>query len=432
MTNAVPELVCRGVQLVLGGALDGGTEAGLGARLGVSPRHLRRLFEKHLGASPDQLARSRRAHFARRLLDDTDLTITEIAFAAGFGSVRQLNRASREIFRETPGELRARRRLADRLVADGGLKLRLYHETPLAWDVMLNYFAARAISGVEHVSEGTYRRTVVIDGDPGVIELSKGGPDHLVLRAHLPHWEGLIHHVQRARAIFNLDADLSQINFQLGTDPVVGSLIRACPGLRPPGTWDPFETGVRAIIGQQVSVAAANTIAGRIVDRHGTPVAGLRQLGLTHLFPTAGALLDADLKGLGLTHARQGAIRAFARGIADGHIALDRSQSLHRLVASITSTAGIGPSTAQYVALRIGEPDAFPSTDLGLRRALAEVTGDDAHRLDCDHLADKWRPHRAAAATYLLLVKAPQESDHGLGSGLASAVRSDLGLRGRS
>src|SRR5207244_6302242 len=154
-----PELVCRAVQLVVDGALDRGTEAQLGARLGVSARHLRRLFADHVGVTPDQLARSRRAHFARRLLDDTDMTITDIAFASGFGSVRQLNRACRDLFRATPRELRARRRSADRLVADGGLTLRLPFRPPLDWDAMLDYFATRAINGVEHVAGDTYRRT---------------------------------------------------------------------------------------------------------------------------------------------------------------------------------------------------------------------------------------------------------------------------------
>src|SRR5918996_2295693 len=169
-----PELVCRAVQLVVDGALDRGTEAELGSRLGVSARHLRRLFHEHLGTTPDQLARSRRAHFARRLLDDSDLTVTQVAFAAGFGSVRQLNRACREVFRATPGELRARRRSTDRLVADGGLVLRLPFRPPLAWDEMLGYFALRAIPGVETVADGAYRRTVTVGGDPGVVEAPPG------------------------------------------------------------------------------------------------------------------------------------------------------------------------------------------------------------------------------------------------------------------
>jgi AraC family transcriptional regulator of adaptative response / DNA-3-methyladenine glycosylase II len=394
-----PELVCRAVQLVLAGALDRGTEAELGARLGVSPRHLRRLFAEHVGATPDHLARSSRVHFARRLLDDTDLSITEIAFAAGFGSIRQLNRACRDVFHAPPSELRARRRATDRLAADGGLMLRLPFRPPLDWDAMLDYFATRAIGGVEHVDGSTYRRTVVVDGDPGVLELSPGGPDHLLLRAHLPHWEGLIHVVERARHIFNLDADLDASAWQLDGDPDVGPLVRARPGLRVPGTWDAFETGVRAIIGQQVSVAGAGTIAARLVQRHGIPVAGLAELGLTHTFPSPVVLAEADLADLGFPTARAAAIRDFARAVADDTIRLDGSIGLDRLVESVTAVPGLGPWTAHYLALRLGEADAFPAADLGLRRALGAAaplsTGELARR------ADRWRPWRAHAAVHL-------------------------------
>jgi AraC family transcriptional regulator of adaptative response / DNA-3-methyladenine glycosylase II len=185
-----PEVVCRAVQLIMEGALDGHTEHDLARRLFVSARHLRRLFQEHLGATPDQVARSARTHFARRLLDDTDLSIVDVALASGFGSLRQLDRACRAVFRAAPSQLRARRRAGDRLVADGGLMLRLPFRPPLDWDSMLSYVAARAIPGVEHVSGRTYRRTVDVEGDPGVLELWPGGPDHLLLRAHLPHWEG--------------------------------------------------------------------------------------------------------------------------------------------------------------------------------------------------------------------------------------------------
>jgi AraC family transcriptional regulator of adaptative response / DNA-3-methyladenine glycosylase II len=392
-----PELVCRAVQLILGGALDDANEAQLGARLGVSSRHLRRLFMTHLGVTPDELARSRRAHFARRLLDDTDLTITDIAFASGFGSLRQFNRTCREVFRATPGELRARRRVSDRLVADGGLRLRIPYEGPLDWGLMLQFFAARAIPGVEHVDGDTYRRTIMIDGDPGCLELSRGGDDALILQAHLPHWEGLIHVVDRARQIANLDTNLAGARQHLGADPVLGPLVAARPGIRVPGTWDAFETGVRIIIGQHVTLAGASTLTGRLVERLGTPVPGLRQLGLTHVFPNAETVASADLDGLGLTRARARAIRAFAAAVATDEIRLDRSMGLDRLVASITALPGLGSWTAQQIALRLGEPDAFPATDLGLRRAMTsretEATPD---------VTDRWHPWRALAFVHLL------------------------------
>jgi AraC family transcriptional regulator of adaptative response / DNA-3-methyladenine glycosylase II len=396
-----PELICRGISLILNGVLDDGTEADLGERLGVSARHLRRLFVEHAGVTPNQLARSRRTHFARRLLDDTDLPITQVAFASGFGSERQFNRACIDIFRAPASELRSRRRSADRLVADGGLALRLSFEGPLEWDAMLRYFASRAIRGVERVADDTYRRTVTIDGDPGVLEVSLGAPDHLVLRAHLPYWEGLIHVVERARRIFSLDAAQLDATTHLVADPLVGPLVRARPGLRVPGTWDPFEVGVRAIVGQQVSVAGAKTIIARLVERHGAPVAGLATWGLTSLFPSPAKLADADLEGLGLTAARAWAIRAFATAVAKDEVRLDRGVGLDALVASIAALPGLGPWTAHYVALRIGEADAFPDSDLGLRRAIARLTPRGAAVRDAAQVAAAWRPWRALAAVHL-------------------------------
>jgi len=401
--EGAPELVCRAVRLILDGALDGKNERDLAARLFVSGRHLRRMFQEYLGVTPDQLARSARTHFARRLLDDTDLTIADVAFASGFGSVRQLNRACQGVFRATPRELRARRRASDRLVADGGLVLRLPFQAPLDWDTMLGYFRARAIAGVECVSIDAYRRTVVIDGDPAVLELTPGGPDHLLLRAHLPHWEGLIHIVRRARRILNLDADVAAARDRLQADPLIGPLVRARPGTRPPGTWDPFETAVRTIVGHEVGVGGASTIAARIVERHGTIVPGLSALGLTHLFPSTSTLATADLNGLGLTPARSRAINAFAQAVADGSICLDGGSSLDEFVESVMGIPSIGPWTAQYVALRLGEPDAFPAADLGIRRALSGPLGGSVSPRVAEELAESWRPWRAHAAIHLWL-----------------------------
>jgi AraC family transcriptional regulator of adaptative response / DNA-3-methyladenine glycosylase II len=373
------------VRLILDGALDHGTEAELGPRLGISARHLRRLFRAHLGVTPDGLARSARVHFARRLLDDTDLTVTEIAFATGFGSLRQLNRACQEVFRESPRMLRARRRKSDRLVADGGLLLRLSYRGALDWGRLLTFLSSRAIPGVEQVSDDTYRRTIVSDGDPGVIELWPGGDDHLLLLAHLPHWQELVHLVQRVRRIAGLDFDLEGAVAHLGDDRIVGPLIAAQPGLRPPGTWDAFETGVRAIVGQQVTVAGANTLTGRLVERLGTRVPGLEPLGLTHLFPSPETVAEADLDGLGLTRTRAEAIRGLAQAVVADRIRLDSSVSLAELVSSLTSVKGLGSWTAHYLALRLGEPDAFPTAGPGMPEA------------------ERWRPWRALAATHLWL-----------------------------
>ena len=399
-----PEMVCRAVSLILDGVLDEGTEAQLAGRLGVSERHLRRLFSNHLGVTPDGLARSSRTHFARRLLDDTDLTITEVAFTAGFGSLRQFNRACRDVFRASPRELRAKRRKADRLVADGGLLLRLSYRGQLDWVSLISYLAARAIPGIEHVSEMTYRRTVVVGNDPGVLELFPGGSNHLILRAHLPHWEELTHVVERARRIANLDLDLDEPVDKLGRDPVIGPLLKALPGLRPPGAWDPYETGVRTIIGQRVSMAAANALTSRLVERHGTPVAGLASLGLTHTFPSPEVVATASLDGLGLPKARADEVRSFANAVNDGAIRLDRSVSLDRFVTSITAIDGLGPATAHYLALRLGEPDASPPNEVGFRRALPPQLIASAKSFA--ELTEGWRPWRAVAATYLWTAKA--------------------------
>jgi len=396
---AGPELVCRAVQLVLDGALDRGTEPELGARLGVSERHLRRLFREHVGATPDQLARSRRVHFARRLLDDTDLSVADVAFAAGFGSVRQLNRSCREVFRAPPRELRARRRRSDRLVADGGLLLRLPVRTPFDWEALVGFLARRAIPGVEHVSDGTYRRTIVVDGDPGVVEVRPDDHDHLLLRVHLPHWEPLIHLVARTRRLFDLDADPEAVAAHLGVDPALDARSVRGRGLRVAGAWDPFETGVRVVVGQQVTVAGANALAGRLVERYGTPVAGLGALGLTHTFPPATTLADADLADVGLPARRAEAVRAFAAAVADGTLRLDGSVGLDELVASLVALPGLGPWTAHALAMRLGERDAFPASDLALRRALGD--GRPIDEAACAARAERWRPWRAYAAMRL-------------------------------
>jgi AraC family transcriptional regulator, regulatory protein of adaptative response / DNA-3-methyladenine glycosylase II len=362
------ELVCRAVRLILDGALDRGGEHDLAARLGVSARHLRRLFTAQLGVTPDGLARSARVHFARRLLDDTDLSVTEVALAAGFGSLRQFNRACREVFHESPRLLRARRRKADRLVADGGLRLRLPYLGPLDWDAMLAFLSAHAVPGVEHVSGDTYRRTVVVDGYPGVLELFPGGPDHLLLCAHLPRWDELVHLVQRARRIANLDFDLDAAGSVLGRDAVVGPLIRARPGVRPPGAWDGFETGVLALVAQGRPLARAAALVARLVERLGARVPGLEQIGLTSAFPAARDVAEADLGELGLPRECAVAVRAFACAVADDAIRVDRSVGLEDLIASFAAVPGLRPGTAEYIALRLGEPDASPGGDLPPRR----------------------------------------------------------------
>jgi AraC family transcriptional regulator of adaptative response / DNA-3-methyladenine glycosylase II len=320
-----PELVCRAVQLIIAGALDDGTEADLGRRLGVSARHLRRMFHEHLGLTPDQFARSRRAHFARRLLDDTDLSLADIAFAAGFGSVRQFNRRMLEVFRSAPQELRNRRRRADRLIADGGLALRLPLTDPYDWEAFCGVLESQAIQGVEAVDGGVYRRTVMLDGGPGLIEVGRGGEDHLVLRAHLPYWEGLIHIVERVRLLLGLDA---------------------APGSTVPGAWTPFEAGVRAILRRH-----PGPVLLRLVHDHGLDVAGLPH-GLTHAFPGPEALAVADLQTSGLPPQ----ISDFAKAVAAGDLQLDGSADLDAVIAAMTAVPGVDQGTAHHLARMLRLP----------------------------------------------------------------------------
>ncbi len=411
--QAAPELICRAVRLVVDGILDDATEHELGAHLGISSRHLRRLFIEHLGLTPDQLARSTRVHFARRLLDDTDLPFADIAFAAGFGSVRQFNRACHDIFRATPSELRARRRVSDRLTADGGIALRLPFQPPLDWHAMLGYLDAHSIAGIENVSAGSYRRTVVIDGDPGVLDLSPGGPEHLVLQAHLPHWAGLIHIVQRARSIFNLDADVDTANRDLRADPLIGHLVRSRPGIRPPGAWDPFETGIQAIVAEHASRTDSAKIMQRVVERYGTPVPGLRAFGLTHTFPPPPALAWADLCGLGLGSSQISAIHTFAQAATNHSVNLRRGAQLDTLIKSITAIRGVSTEVAQHIALRLGERDAFPPSP-GFAPVLSRATGQAVTPQQTEHLAARWRPWRAHATVHLWLSSQALSEDQGL------------------
>jgi AraC family transcriptional regulator of adaptative response / DNA-3-methyladenine glycosylase II len=390
-----PELVCRGIRLIIDGALDERTETSLGAMLGVSERHLRRLFLTHAGVTPDELARSTRTHFARRLLDDTDLPVADIASAAGFGSVRQLNRSCQEVFHAPPTELRARRRKSDRLIADGGLPVRLAFNGELDWPEMARQLALSAVPGVEDVTCATYRRTITVDGDPGVLEVMPGGPGYLLLRLHLSRWAGLMHVVGRARRIAGLDDDMAGAIACLRHDPVIGPLITARPGIRVPGTWDPFQTGVLAIICQQADASAGPAIAGRLARQFGAQAPGLSQFNLTHTFPTAATLAAADLSDVGLTSRQAIAVISFASTVLADQIRLDRSMSLGNLISSVTAVTGIAPQAAQALAWRMGEPDAFPCTDHDLQQAT---------QAGIWSLADqgrRWRPWRALALAHL-------------------------------
>jgi AraC family transcriptional regulator of adaptative response / DNA-3-methyladenine glycosylase II len=377
-----PELVCRAVQLILHGALDGGTEAELGRRVGVSARHLRRMFAEHLGTTPDRFARSRRAHFARRLLDDTELEIVEIAFASGFGSLRQFNRTMQEIFRAAPRELRARRRRADRLVADGGLVLRLPVRAPYDLEAVLTLLARGAVPGVESVEPEGYRRTIAVDGAPGLVEVRAGAePGHLLLQLHLPYWEGLIHVVERVGAALAVDLELDGVLQQLGADPIVGPLVQARPGVRMPGAWSALEVAAVAAVAEHHCPAVTRELLGRLVRELGEPVAGLGT-ELTRLFPEAPALARGAARLL------PGPAGEVVAALAAAPEALEPGRPLDELLAGL-ARAGVGGPAAQLVAMRLGHRDACP----------AELV---------EH-GERLGPARAFAAAHLMLEAARSE-----------------------
>jgi len=397
--RGVPELVCRGVRLIVDGALDEGTEASLAARLGMSGRHLRRMFTAYVGVTPDGLARSCRAHFARRLLDDTDISVTEVAFAAGYGSTRQFNREFNRIFGGTPSRLRAASRFSPgRLGSDSGLPLRLWFTGPLDWDGLAAFLAARAVPGVERVDGPIYRRTIRVDGDPGVLELSPGGDDYLNLRVCLPRWGSLMHVAARARKIAGLDEDPADPARLLAADPVMGPLLAARPGIRVPGCWDPFEVGVAAIVDQQAAPPASRSVMQRLVTGLGRQVPGLGPFGLTHAFPAPGVLARAhgSLQAAGLTSAQAQTVTSFASAAGQGIIRLDASMTSVQLTTSLATIPGITASTAEYVALRMGELNAFPADDPALQHSLSQLAT--TPNTPSSH---NWQPLRSYAAAHL-------------------------------
>ncbi len=394
--------VSRALRLIAEGALDDGGVEDLAARLGIGARHLTRLFKRHLGATPRAVAATRRLLFAKKLLDETDLPLAQVAHGAGFGSLRRFNEVFRRTYGSAPGALRrAGRRRAGGLAADG-LVLRLPFRPPLDWSALTRYLGARAIPGVECVAQDAYRRSLAIDGQASRIAIHPvPGQNHLELRVEAAPAGALLLLVERARRLFDLDADPADIAAHLARDRALAPAVRAQKGLRVPGAWDGFELAVRAILGQQVSVKGATTLAGRIVEAAGTPLADGQELGLTHLFPSPRALAEADLTGIGLPRARAEAIRALAEAVDRGEVAFDAAADPAVLQRQLTALPGIGPWTAQYIAMRaLGEPDAFPERDLGLLRSAARLgLAPDAAGLLAR--AEAWRPWRAYAAVCL-------------------------------
>ena len=395
-TSAV---VRRALRLIQEGVLDEASVDVLAGRVGVGPRHLHRLFVQHVGASPITVAQTRRLHFAKRLLDETDLPITEIALAAGFGSLRRLNDTFQRTYQRAPRELRRQRRGG--LAAEGGdeLVLKLAFRPPYDWPQVRGFLAMRAVPGVERVDARGYARTVRLDGGHALVCVRALEGEHaLELRVRGAAPAALFQLSSAARRTFDLAADPARIALALRPDPLLAPLVKRRPGLRIPGAWDPFECAVRAVLGQQVSVAAGRTLAARLVARAGRSVAGGTE-GLTHLFPSPAALASADLDGLGLTQARAAALQALARAVIEG--ALDFGAPVDEVVAALAALPGFGAWTAQYVALRaLGEPDAFPAADLVLRR-MAAAGGTPLTPGALQARAEAWRPWRGYAVLHL-------------------------------
>jgi AraC family transcriptional regulator, regulatory protein of adaptative response / DNA-3-methyladenine glycosylase II len=397
--------VARALRMIDEGALDEGSVGQLAARLGIGARQLHRLFVRHLGASPQAVAGNRRLLVAKQLLTETGLPLSEVASAAGFQSLRRFNDALKTAYQRSPGELRrASRTPASQ--ASAAIHLSLGYRPPFGWERVLAYLGARAIPGVEAVAEGGYHRTYRLGGSQGTLGVShQPGRRALSVRIEGTGPLPVRPLVARVRRLFDLDADPAALTVALGEDPVIGPRLARAGGVRVPGAFEPFELAVRAILGQQVSVKGATTLAGRVVERCGTPASAAGP-GLTHFFPSAHALAQADLSGLGLTGGRIQALKGLAAAHAQGTCELKPGASLEDSVAQLITLPGIGEWTAHYIALRaLGEPDAFPAADLALRKAAGGGTLLTPQALA--RRAEAWRPWRGYAA--LLLWTEPHE-----------------------
>jgi AraC family transcriptional regulator of adaptative response / DNA-3-methyladenine glycosylase II len=387
--------VSRALRLIGESGLDDGGVEVLAGRLGVGSRHLRRLFLKHLGATPSAVAQTQRLHFAKKLIDETRLPMSQVAIASGFGSVRRFNASITSVYHRTPSQIR---RLARQTATqpENQYLFRLRFRPPYNWEGMLAFLAARATPGVEAVEAGSYRRSISLGRTHGYFEASLDeANDALVVKIQFGDPRSLFFIVERIRAMFDLNADWAAIARSLGTDAVLGPLVAANPGLRVPGCWNGFELAVRAILGQQIRVKGATVLAGRLVKAFGQPFATAD--GLTHVFPTPAVLADANVGGIGVPGARAETIRALARAVCQGRVSFKEIVDVDDFLTRLCEIPGIGRWTAQYVAMRaLREPDAFPSGDLGLLRGL----GLESNR-ELEKRAEAWRPWRAYATVYL-------------------------------
>ncbi len=406
--NRRDDLVARAVRAIEDGAIDRIGVGGLAEQLALSPRHLQRLLTSELGASPLELARARRARTALLLIDSTDMPFGDVAFAAGFSSVRQFNDTIRQVFARTPSELRGSRRRRRPVGANEGTEgaivpvdLRLSYRRPYDAFQVGSWFADHAIAGVEEADAGTLRRSLRLAHGPGVIEVdfddvNRSDASTLTARFHLSDPRDLHSALRRARRLLDLDADPAVVNADLGGDPGLGPLLERSPGVRSPGDVDPFDALIRAIVHQQVSVAGAVATLGRLAAAHGTPL-DAPVGGVTRLLPTAEDWAALDPSTLGLPRARAATLVRVATEVAEGRVVLSETTERQAVLTQLASLKGIGPWTCGVVDLRgFGNPDAFLPGDLILSRVarqldlLAEGAALGPH-------AERWRPWRAYA-----------------------------------
>ena len=401
--------VSRGLALIAEGALDGSDASveQLAQRLGVGARHLRRLFERHLGAAPVSVAQTRRVNFAKQLIHDTRLPMAEVALAAGFGSVRRFNEVFHELFGRPPSALRRGRRssLPEGSAPVTGVTVRLGYRRPFDWSAILAHLETRAVAGMEWIGDGEYWRTIEYGGRTGSLHIDDA-PDLRCLRATIrfPTVKELQIIVERVRRLFDLGADVAAIGEHLAQDRLLAPLVARRPGLRVPGAWDGFELAVRTVLAQQISLRAARQLAAQLVAHLGKPVRGAAagHPALTRTFPGPAQVAAADLSMLRMPGARRDAIQAIARAALANPRLFEPLADLERTVGRLRAIPGVGEWTAHSIALRVArEPDAFPSGDIALLRSVARHGGVPLRPHELRARAEPWRPWRAYAAQHL-------------------------------
>ncbi|UKY53637.1 DNA-3-methyladenine glycosylase 2 [Streptomyces inhibens] len=393
------DLVARAMRLVADGIVDREGVPGLAARLGYSTRQIERQLLAELGAGPLALARAQRAQTARLLVETTALPMADVAFAAGFASIRTFNETVREVFALSPTELRQRARPGPRAVVPGALALRLPFRQPLNPDNLFGHLAATAVPGVEEWRDGAYRRTLRLPYGHGIVALAPR-PDHIDCRLALTDLRDLAGAIARCRRMLDLDADPEAVDGLLREDPRLAPLVDKAPGRRVPRTVDADEFAVRAVLGQQVSTAAARTHAGRLVHAHGERVDDPGG-GLSHLFPSAAALAELDPESLAMPRTRRATLTGVIAALGSGALQLGVGSDRDEARARLSALPGVGPWTVECIAMRaLGDPDAFTPTDLGLRRAAAGLGLPHTPAALIRHSAI-WRPWRAYAVQYL-------------------------------